>query len=80
MHNKMKASVGKEVLAAKKMSFTTDTWMESNMTKAFIGLSAHWIDGDWNRKFAVLNCEQFSGRHTGELLGVYWQSVFSEMM
>jgi len=50
MYNKVKASVGKKVLAAKKMSFTTDTWMESNMTEVFIGLSAHWIDGDWSSR------------------------------
>jgi len=42
LHDKMKASVGKEVLALKKMSFTTDTWTESNTTKAFIGLSGRW--------------------------------------
>ena len=78
MYIKVKDGIGKLLLAGKKIAFTTDIWTEGNTTKAFIGVSAHWIDSEWNRKFAVLTCEQFSGRHTGDMIAVKFQAALAE--
>ena len=78
MYVKVKDGIGKLMLAAKKIAFTTDIWTEGNTTKAFIGVSAHWIDSEWDRKFAVLICEQFSGRHTGEMIAVKFQAALTD--
>jgi len=69
--------VKKSVLAANKLSFTTDTWTEGNTTKAFIGVSVHWIDSQWDRKFAVLNCEEFSARHSGDMIAEKFETVLA---
>ena len=78
MYVKMKDSVKKSMLEAQKVSFTTDIWTETNTTNAFIGVSAHWINQNWERKFAVLCCESFSGRHTGEKIAAKFESVLSD--
>jgi len=78
MYVKLKDSVKKSIVKAKKVSFTTDIWTETNTTNAFIGVSAHWISQDWERKFAVLCCESFSGRHTGEKIAAKFDSVLSD--
>ena len=78
IHDKVKESVKKSVLAAKKSSFTTATWTETSTTKAFIGVSAHWVSNDWERKFAVLNCKEFSGRHSGEMMAQKFETVLAD--
>ena len=78
MYVKLKESVKKSIAKAEKISFTTDIWTETNTTNAFIGVSAHWISQDWERKFAVLCCESFSGRHTGEKIAAKFDSVLSD--
>ena len=78
MYVQVKEVVRKSVVAAKKLSFTTDTWTEGSTTKAFIGVSAHWIDNEWQRKFAVLNCEVFSGRHTGDMIAWKFETVLAD--
>jgi len=71
-------AVRKSVAAAKKLCFTTDTWTEGNTTKAFIGVSAHSIDKHWHRKFAVLNCEVFNGRHTSDTIALKFDSMLED--
>jgi len=77
MYLKVKESVQKSVSAANKLSFTTDIWTESNTTKPFIGVSVHWIDSHWDRKFAVLNCEEFNGRHSGDMIAEKFGTVLT---
>lgn len=69
--DKQKVCLGK----AKSISFTTDNWTEPCTTKAFIGMSAHWVDTRWQRKSAILNCEQSSGRHTTERIAAKFEPV-----
>lgn len=78
MYVQVKDVVRKSVVAAKKLSFTTDTWTEGKTTEAFIGVSAHWIDDEWKRNFAVLNCEEFSGRHTGDMIAIKFETVLAD--
>jgi len=53
-------------------------WTEVTTTKAFVGVSAHWIRNAWEHTFAVLNCEEFSGKHTGENMAAKFESVLNE--
>jgi len=69
--DKQKVCLGK----AKSISFITDNWTEPCTTKAFIGMSAHWVDTRWQRKSAILNCEQSSGRHTTERIAAKFEPV-----
>jgi hypothetical protein len=47
-----------------KVSFTTDCWTSPN-NLAFMGVTAHFIDKDWNMKAMTLDFSSLSGPHTG---------------
>ncbi|CAG8683994.1 4531_t:CDS:1, partial [Ambispora leptoticha] len=47
-----------------KISLTTDLWT-SNSCKAFLGVTAHWIDVNWQIQSRVLDLAPFEGPHTG---------------
>ena len=46
--------------------------------RAFVGGSAYWISDEWECRFAVLNCEQFSGKHTGEYIAAKFEFVLND--
>ena len=47
-------AVEKSLIGADKMvSVTLDGWSLCDM-KIFVGVTAHWIDGDWNQRSATL--------------------------
>jgi hypothetical protein len=46
------------------ISFTTDIWT-SPSTKAFISLTAHFIDTKWNLRNLIVDFKQICGSHTG---------------
>ncbi|CAJ0855644.1 2981_t:CDS:2, partial [Entrophospora sp. SA101] len=47
-----------------KVSFTTDIW--SNLSnEAFIGITVHYIDNNWNMRNFVLDIIQIQEQHTG---------------
>jgi len=75
MYARVKTKLKISLKKAIGVSFTTDMWTEPCTTKAFIGVSAHWIDDSWQRKFAILNCEEFGGRHTADRIAVKFQSL-----
>ena len=51
-------------LSSKNVAFTTDIWT-SRVTEAYITLTVHYIDEDWNLKSSVLTTEEMPERHTG---------------
>jgi hypothetical protein len=54
-----------------KVSFTTDCWTSPNMI-AFIGVTAHYIDTDWNLQAHTIDClEYILGMHYGPLSSLY---------
>ena len=44
------------------------SWTSSNNLNAFLSLTAHWIDQDWDRMFVVLSLRNLEDRHTGQLI------------
>jgi hypothetical protein len=50
-----------------KVSFTTDCWTSSNNI-AFMGVTGHWIDKDWNLHATTLDFFPLPESHTGENL------------
>jgi len=58
--NEMKESFDK---LDSKVSFTTDCWTSPN-NLAFMGVTAHYIDKDWNIQVTTLDFLPLSGPHT----------------
>jgi hypothetical protein len=50
-----------------RVSFTTDMWTDCNM-RGFMGITAHWIDDNWEMVSVVLDFLHVEGHHTGEKL------------
>lgn len=50
-----------------KVSLTADGWT-SPFQDDFLGVTAHWIDGNWTQKELVIGFEPLRGAHTGENL------------
>jgi len=53
--------------AASKVSVTLDCWTSPN-NKAFLGITAHYIDNDWKIQSLLLDFVPLYGDHTGENL------------
>ena len=60
-----------------KVSFTTDCWTSPNMI-AFMGITAHYIDKDWNLKMNTLDFNYLPGIHSGSNLRVAFESVLRD--
>lgn len=67
-YNEIKAGLKEDLLAtnAPFVSFTSDIWTSQHANEAFVSLSAHWIDPEFQRKNAGLHAKHFPGSHTGE--------------
>jgi hypothetical protein len=50
-----------------RLSFGVDAWTSPNM-QAFLGITVHWIDADWQIRNMLLALVPLAGRHTGENL------------
>ncbi|GES72958.1 zinc finger BED domain-containing protein RICESLEEPER 2-like [Rhizophagus clarus] len=48
-----------------KISFTTDIWT-SPYTKAFLAITAHYVDKNWKLQNLLIDFVQIFGQHTGE--------------
>lgn len=48
-----------------KISFTFDGWTSKNQ-KSFLGVTAHWINENWDLKQVVLDFYHLEGSHSGE--------------
>ncbi len=60
-----------------KVSFTMDCWTSSNMI-AFMGITAHYIDEDWNLKRCTLNFKHLLNIHSGSNLRATFESVLKD--
>lgn len=56
-----------------KISFTLDAWTSKNQLP-FLGITAHWIDHDWNLHFTLIDFQLLSGSHSGENLQEVFES------
>ena len=52
------------------ISFTTDVWSSDVNSDSLLGLTAHWVDGNFQRKSAVLQAHSLDDRHTGEYIAM----------
>lgn len=50
-----------------RMSFSLDCWTSPNCI-AFLGITAHYIDEEWNLKNKLIDFVDLSGPHSGENL------------
>ena len=62
-----KALTEKLEAAAGKVSLTFDGWSSAIM-KAYIAVTVHYIDEDWELQADLLAFEELEGSHTGENL------------
>ena len=60
-----------------KVSFTTDCWTSPN-TIAFMGVTAHYIDEDWNLKMYTLDFKHLPGTHSGSVLRSTFESILRD--
>ena len=52
------------------ISFTTDVWSSDVNSDSLLGLTAHCVDGNFQRKSAVLQAHSLDDRHTGEYIAM----------
>src|SRR3954469_15658484 len=51
--------------APSKISFTLDAWTSRNQLP-FLGITAYWVDSEWNLRSILLDFQLFSRSHSGE--------------
>lgn len=78
MYSRVRGNLEKEIRCAKLISFTNDVWTSMNNLNSYLSLSAHLIDDEWNRKFAILQMRQMEGCHTSELIAEEIKSILEE--
>jgi hypothetical protein len=61
-----------------KLSLTADMWTSSFNNDAFLGLTIHYIDNDWNLQNFLLDIISFTIRHTGINIADSIKSVLEE--
>jgi hypothetical protein len=60
-----------------KISFTLDAWTSRNQLP-FLGITAHWIDFEWNLHSILIDFQQLSGPHSGANLEQVFESTCRE--
>lgn len=60
-----------------KISYTLDGWTSKNQ-KAFLGITAHWINEHWKLNQITLEFQPLEGPHSGENLSKVLFKVFKE--
>lgn len=48
-----------------RISFTCDAW-SSRVARGYMGITAHWVDNEWNLYRTILSFVRFPTPHTGE--------------
>src|SRR5262249_13251494 len=56
------------------LSFSMDGWTSPNM-RAFLGITVHWIDTDWQMRNLLMDMAPLSGSHTGENMYATFQTA-----
>ena len=74
----MKEKIQLQLLNAEYISYTTDIWTDHTTNESFISLSAHWINGYWQRRGHVLSCRNFPESHTGVAIARILNEMLSD--
>lgn len=72
MYLSVKANIQAQV---DKVCFTSDAWTIDNNLPAFLVLTSHLIDSNWDRQHAFLQLHLLEGSHTGEMLAAELLSI-----
>lgn len=59
------------------MSLTTDIWTDVLNTKSYLGLTAHYVEGN-EYKSAIIGVHELDDRHTSENLQEWVDAVLQE--
>ncbi|KAL3848453.1 hypothetical protein ACJMK2_019310 [Sinanodonta woodiana] len=78
MYLSVKAIIQERVDKALYVCFTSDAWTSDNNLHAFLSLTAHWIDSNWERQYAFLQLRLLEVSHTGEMLAAELLSIMEE--
>lgn len=83
--NAVKATLVEKLSAVPFVSLTVDIWTDRRM-RSFFGCTVHfieYIDSDSSREPTLssnlLCCERFTGSHTGERIGEFFEKVVDEV-
>ena len=60
------------------INFTSDVWTSDNNLNAFLSLTGHWIDSEFNRKYAFLKLHSLESPHTGQVISDNLKSILLE--
>jgi hypothetical protein len=63
--------------SASMISFTTDLWTSSNK-KSIMGITAHWVDLEYQMKECVLAFRELSDAHSGSNIMGLFMNVLNE--
>jgi len=78
LYTSMKSSKRAEFADIDSMiSFTTDCWTSPNNI-SFMGITAHWIDSEFNFCESTLDIAKLSAQHTGENLYHKFKEILAE--
>ena len=64
-HNKLRGQVLAQIASTTAVSFTTDIWTSIGM-EAYMAVTAHFINADWELQAYVLETKEMEESHTGE--------------
>jgi hypothetical protein len=77
LYDTMRSKLADMLAAVQYISFTTDEWSTSQCTDSLLSVTAHWIDGQWQRRSAVVAASPVEGSRTVDVTLAIWVSVSS---
>ena len=66
-----------QLRSIKHLCYTVDLWTAVN-GHAFVGVTLHYIDADWQLQYACLGISRLEGPHTAQNVAAYLKEVFTE--
>ena len=75
-YTQMKEGLREAMGKADHICITVDAWTAAR--RSFMGVTAHWIDSELNRKSAAIACARLKGRHTHDVLARSLDSVLKD--
>ena len=64
MYRKCRESLQSTLDTEMAISFTIDTWTADHTCQSFLGVTAHWINSEFEGKSSFIGCEPLHDRHT----------------
>ena len=77
LYNDAKDNVKRELMEAKRVALTTDSWT-SCTTEVYVTVTSHHIDADWQMKNFVLQTRVLNDSHTGANLAAVLREACEE--